>query len=75
MELAFPGWFGLTDLIEDDEGFHLRPGDPEHDRMRAIVAVASGLYEDPDADGDLGHEERADGSVASGARRPDDRGR
>jgi hypothetical protein len=73
LELGFPDWFGIADLTERDGGFGLHPGDEAHDRLRAVVAVASGMYEDPDADGELGTEEREEGALASGARRPGDR--
>ena len=64
-ELARDGWLDADDLDFGDEGeLEIAPGHEDHDAIAELVADQTVLFDDPDGDGDLSDDERADGSLA-----------
>lgn len=65
-ELGAPGWLDADVLgVTDGADVVVAPGDALHDDLLAVAQRNSALFDDADADGQVGDTERASGAVAS----------
>jgi len=70
VELAFPGWFSVDELVDGDDGYQVGPADPAHDGLVQRVQLGSALFADTNDNGVLDADEREAGELARGAARP-----
>lgn len=72
-EMAEPGWLSVELLdLENQEEVVVDQNHPLIDAVSDQVAFHSALFRDPDADGTLAEEERAEGAIAVAAGRDQD---
>lgn len=75
VELAEPGWLGESQLdqLDDDDGVLVLAEDSSlAGDLVTRVELGSAIFEDLDADGDVGSDDRAAGALAAGAQRTQD---
>lgn len=69
IELAYPEWFVVAELVEGQDGWSIGPQDQAHGSVAARVSTASALFIDEDEDGILDDEERASPAASGPGRR------
>jgi hypothetical protein len=72
-ELGTPGWLDADVLgVSDGTDVVVAPGDTLHDDLLTVAQLDSALFDDADADGQVGDAERTSGAVASHEDEEDD---
>ena len=70
IELAYPQWFAVAELVEGADGYEVGPGDPSHAGLVDRLVTGSAVFEDADANGTVSETERSENELAKGVRRP-----
>jgi len=72
IEIGHPDWLSVASLgLQADEQLYIGDGDPQHDELADDVVSTSGVFHDPNADGQIDDEERDQGPLAAGDARDD----